>query len=173
MRAADPKTIFVQGLEWLLRWREDQTVMFSDGDHAYGTRGGRRSRHQDDSALVGATGSIGKLVVDEAIRQGHCVRALLRDARKAGQVGSVAQVFVGDVTRAETLSDAVVGIDAIVFTLGSDGGGKIGAERVDYGGVRNVLKALGLRKARIALMTSIGVTNRTGSYNRSTEVDDW
>jgi len=44
---------------------------------------------------------------------------------------------------------------------------------VDYGGVRNVLAALGSRKARIALMTSIGVTNRAGSYNRSTESHDW
>jgi uncharacterized protein YbjT (DUF2867 family) len=60
-----------------------------------------------------------------------------------------------------------------VFTLGSDGAGKVGAESVDYGGVRNVLRALGSRKARIALMTSIGVTNRTGSYNRSTEAHDW
>jgi len=123
--------------------------------------------------VVGATGSIGKLVVDEAIRQGHSVRALVRDPRKAGQLRPEAQVIVGDVTRPETLSDAVAGVEAIVFTLGSDGDGKVGAERVDYGGVRNILTALGSRKARIALMTAIGVTNRTGSYNRSTEAHDW
>jgi uncharacterized protein YbjT (DUF2867 family) len=58
-------------------------------------------------------------------------------------------------------------------SLGSDGAGKLGAESVDYGGVRNVLRALRPRTARIALMTSIGVTNRTGSYNRSTEARDW
>jgi len=123
--------------------------------------------------VVGATGSIGKLVVDEAIRQGHSVRALVRDSRKARQLHPEARVIVGDVTRPETLSDAVAGVDAIVFTLGSDGGGKVGAARVDYGGVRNILTALGSRKARIALMTAIGVTNRTGSYNRSTEAHDW
>jgi uncharacterized protein YbjT (DUF2867 family) len=39
--------------------------------------------------------------------------------------------------------------------------------------VRNILAALGSRKVRIALMTSIGVTNRTGSYNRRTEAHDW
>jgi uncharacterized protein YbjT (DUF2867 family) len=64
-------------------------------------------------------------------------------------------------------------VDAIVFTLGSDGAGKVGAETVDYGGVRNVLNALGQRAVRIALMTSIGVTNRTGQYNRTTESHDW
>jgi len=123
--------------------------------------------------VVGATGSIGKLVVDEAIRQGHSVRGLVRDARKAGQLPPGAEAVVGDVTRPETLPDAVPGVDAVVFTLGSDGGGKVGAESVDYGGVRNVLRALGSHKARIALMTAIGVTNRTGSYNRSTEAHDW
>ena len=82
-------------------------------------------------------------------------------------------MIVGDVTRPETLSGAVDGVDAIVFTHGSDGSGKVGAETVDYGGVRNVLAALGSRPARIALMTAIGVTNRTGDYNRRTEAHDW
>jgi uncharacterized protein YbjT (DUF2867 family) len=82
-------------------------------------------------------------------------------------------VVVGDVTKPETLSGTVEGVDAIVFTHGSDSGGKVGAETVDYGGVRNVLAALGSRPARIALMTAIGVTNRTGDYNRRTEAHDW
>jgi uncharacterized protein YbjT (DUF2867 family) len=123
--------------------------------------------------VVGATGSIGRLVVEEALRQGHAVRALARNSSKARRLPPEAQVVIGDVTRSETLPGAVDGVDAIVFTLGSDGGGKVGAASVDYGGVRNVLLALGSRKARIALMTSIGVTNRTGSYNRSTESHDW
>jgi len=36
-----------------------------------------------------------------------------------------------------------------------------------------VLRALGKRTAGIALMTAIGVTNRTGAYNRATEAHDW
>lgn len=123
--------------------------------------------------VVGATGSIGHLVVEEAIKQGHAVRALVRNPGKARQLPSEALTVVGDVTRPETLASAVEGVDAIVFTLGSDGAGKVGAENVDYGGVRNVLSALGSRTPRIALMTAIGVTNRTGSYNRATEAHDW
>ena len=123
--------------------------------------------------VVGATGSIGRLVVAEAVRQGHTVRALVRNPAKARQLPSEAQVVLGDVTRPDTLSNAVDGVDAILFTLGSDGAGKVGAERVDYGGVRNVLRALRPRKPRIALMTAIGVTNRTGAYNRATEAHDW
>lgn len=123
--------------------------------------------------VVGATGSIGRLVVDEALRHGHAVRALVRNAGKARELPSAAELVVGDVTRPDTLSPAVAGIDAIVFTLGSNGGGKAGAEQVDYGGVRNVLRAVDGHRPRIALMTSIGVTNRTGSYNRSTQAHDW
>src|SRR5271165_4798533 len=123
--------------------------------------------------VVGATGSIGRLVVEEALRQGHAVRALVRTPGKARRLPLEAQVVRGDVTRPDTLTAAVDGIDAVVFTLGSDGAGKVGAESVDYGGVRNVLDALGSRTARIALMTSIGVTNRTGTYNRTTESHDW
>ena len=121
---------------------------------------------------VGATGSIGHLVVEEALREGHAVRALVREARKARRLPRKAQVAIGDVTHPDTLAAAVKGVDAIVFTLGSDGG-KIGAENVDYGGVRNVIRALGTHRPRIALMTAIGVTNRTGAYNVATELHDW
>lgn len=126
-----------------------------------------------DILVVGATGSIGQLVVAEALRQGHVVRALVRDASRASRLPAQALRAVGDLTRPETLSTAVQGIDAVVFTHGSDGGGKAASEAVDYGGVRNLLEALGGRQARIALMTSIGVTNRAGAYNRSTEAHDW
>jgi uncharacterized protein YbjT (DUF2867 family) len=95
--------------------------------------------------VVGATGSIGRLVVEEAVRQGYAVRALVRNPDKAAQLPPEAQVVNGDVTRPESFHGAVDGIDAVVFTLGSDGAGKVGAESVDYGGVRNVLRSLGSR----------------------------
>lgn len=100
--------------------------------------------------VVGATGSIGRLVINEAIRDGHTVRALLRSRGKGDQLPRGVQAVIGDVARPDTLSTAVEGADAVVFTLGSDGKGKVGAESVDYGGVRNVLQALGSGTARIA-----------------------
>ena len=118
-------------------------------------------------------GSIGRLVVEAALRQGHSVRALVRNADKARRLPGEADAIVGDLTCPDTLTAAVKDVDGIVFTHGSDGGGKEGSETVDYGGVRNVLRALGSQRPRIALMTAIGVTNRTGSYNRSTESHDW
>ncbi|QUP56041.1 NAD(P)H-binding protein (plasmid) [Ralstonia syzygii] len=73
--------------------------------------------------VVGATGSIGRLVVAQALRQGHAVRALVRDLARAGSLPEQVQRVVGDLTRPETLAAAVDGIDAIVLTHGSDGGG--------------------------------------------------
>jgi uncharacterized protein YbjT (DUF2867 family) len=121
---------------------------------------------------VAPTGSIGRLVVDEAIRHGHAVRALVRNPGTARELPAAARIVIGDLTRSETLSDAVDGVDAVVFTLGSDGAGKVGAENVDHGDVRNVLGALGRRRARIALMTAIGIINRTGTSNRATAAHD-
>lgn len=122
--------------------------------------------------VVGATGSIGRFVVAEAARRGHTVRALTRRPQQARFAAPV-HTIGGDVTDPSTLAVAVDGIDAVVFTLGSDGQGKTGAERIDYEGVRNVLLALQGRPVRVALMTAIGVTNRDGDYNRSTEAHDW
>ncbi len=123
--------------------------------------------------VVGATGSVGRLVVKEALRRGHVVRAMVRSQAKARQLPPEAEPVIADVTCPEKLAKAVENVGAIIFTLGSDGQGKAGAENIDYGGVRNVLRALGPREVRIALMTSIGVTNRDSSYNRSTEAHDW
>jgi uncharacterized protein YbjT (DUF2867 family) len=123
--------------------------------------------------VVGATGSIGRLVVEEGLRLGHAVHALVRAQPKARGLPPDTQIRIGDVTKPETLVAAVEAVDAIVFTLGSDGLGKTGAEAVDYGGVRNVLAALGSRRVRIALMTAIGVTDRVGRYNQTTGAHDW
>lgn len=122
--------------------------------------------------VVGASGSIGRLVVAQAVRAGHEVRALLRSQAKASRISADAHIVIGDLTRPETLAAAVDGVDAIVFTHGSHGS-RADAENVDYGGVRNILDAVADRPVRIALMTAIGVTNRVGAYNRRTEAHDW
>jgi len=115
--------------------------------------------------VVGATGSIGRHVVAEAVRQGYETRALVRDPARAGRLDPAATTVVGQLTRPETLADAVDGIDAVVFTQGSSYGDDAAAEAVDYGAVKNVLGALGGRAVRIALMTSIGVTKPGGSHD--------
>ncbi|MFJ8108324.1 SDR family oxidoreductase [Streptomyces sp. NPDC096132] len=116
--------------------------------------------------VVGATGSIGRLVVAESVAQGHTTRALVRDAGRARRLlPAEARLAVGEITQPDTLSGAVDGVDAIVLTHGS----MSSPETVDYGGVRNVLAALDGQKPRIVLMTAIGVTARSSAYGHLLE----
>lgn len=123
--------------------------------------------------IVGATGSVGRHVTAEALAAGHRVTAMSRRASRTAMLPADVQTVIADLSRPETLADAVRDIDAVIFTHGADSAGKTGSQTVDYGGVRNVLLALRNRTVRIALMTAIGVTNRDGSYNRRTEAHDW
>lgn len=100
--------------------------------------------------VVGATGSIGRLVVAEALRRRHRVRALVRDAAKAERVlPASTELVVGDLTRPGTLGAAAEGSDAIVFTRGS-GTREAEVRDIDYAGVVNVLAAAAGRPVRIA-----------------------
>ncbi len=113
--------------------------------------------------VVGATGSIGRLVVEESVRAGHLTRALVR--RGSGtDLAAGATCAEGDLTDATTLTDAVDGVDAVVFAHGSHGGAEA-AEAVDYGAVANTLTALAGREVRIAVMTTIGVTQRSTGHD--------
>lgn len=108
---------------------------------------------------IGATGSIGRHVVAQALAEGHEVRAVTRRARHGLPAG--VEVMQADITAPGTLGPLVEGVDRIVFTHGNFGA----PEAVDYGAVRNVLMALGGRPVRIALMTTIAVTDRKGNHD--------
>jgi uncharacterized protein YbjT (DUF2867 family) len=114
---------------------------------------------------VGSTGNIGRHVVDEALRAGHRVRALVRNPSTAPQWPSQVEVVVGDLTRLESLAAVVGGINAVVFTHGTYGSDQRAAEAVDYGAVHNVLAALEGQMVRVALMTAIAVTDRRGVHD--------
>ncbi|MDM9622855.1 epimerase [Rhizobium sp. AC44/96] len=122
--------------------------------------------------VVGATGSVGRLVVSQALLRNHKVRALVRNASSA-RLPEGAEMVVGDVTKPDTLEPALEGMDAVVLTLNADGQGKAAAEAVYYRAFLDILAALGGRSLRIALMTTIGVTERHGHYNRTNEGHDW
>ena len=120
--------------------------------------------------VVGATGGIGRRVVTAAQRHGLTVRALVRDVARAERILPGVDLVGGDLEQPESLTAAVRDVDAIVFTHGGNGSPDE-ARRIDYGGVANVLSALGGRTPRITLMTSIGVSRQgRGSVG---ELLDW
>lgn len=123
--------------------------------------------------LLGATGSIGRFVARKAVDDGWQVRALVRDEERASRLlPSSVELFVGDGNDAELVSRAVNGIDAVVFTQGAHGNPH-DHKNVDYGMTATVLHAVAGKTVRISLMTSIGTTVHTGSYNRASEAHDW
>jgi uncharacterized protein YbjT (DUF2867 family) len=113
--------------------------------------------------IVGATGSIGRHAVAEALAQGYTVRALVRSAARAHSLPDAVETVVGDLTAPDTLPPAVDGVDAIVFVHGSTTSER-DVRAIDYTGVAATLLALGGRRARIALMTAIGTTRPGVSY---------
>ncbi|WP_336715164.1 SDR family oxidoreductase [Arthrobacter sp. USHLN218] len=116
--------------------------------------------------IAGATGSIGRHAVAEALRGGYTVRALVRDrARAARTLPDDVEVVVGDLTRPETLVSAVEKVDAVVLTHGSTTSERDVRDN-DYAGVANILRALEGRSVRIALMTAIGVTRPGMPYTQ-------
>ena len=114
--------------------------------------------------IVGATGSIGRLAVAEALRQGYTVRALVREPKRAARLlPENVDLVIGDLTHPGTLGPAVEGVDAIVFTHGTTTSERDVRDN-DYAGVANVLRALGGRRVHVALMTAIGTTRPGVAY---------
>jgi putative NADH-flavin reductase len=69
--------------------------------------------------VLGATGSIGRLVVDEALRRGHEITALVRDPKTLDASASRFNVVRGDALHPASVAAAVAGQDGVIYTLGA------------------------------------------------------
>ena len=71
-------------------------------------------------AVAGATGRTGSLVVQELLRRGFAVRALVRNPAKAFWIQDKGgEVLCVDISSRSSLEQAVEGADAIISALGS------------------------------------------------------
>jgi uncharacterized protein YbjT (DUF2867 family) len=99
--------------------------------------------------VAGVTNYLGKFVVREFKQQGFWVRALVRDKKKLGKPGLFGEpaaldcpdeIFVGEVTRPDTLGRVCDGIDVVFSSLGlirqNDG---LTFQEVDFQGNKNIL----------------------------------
>ena len=69
-------------------------------------------------AVLGATGSVGREIVAQALAAGHQVTALVRHAPSPGQIDDRVTLVVGDVTDFDAVSRAVKGNEAVISALG-------------------------------------------------------
>ncbi|WNM31349.1 NAD(P)H-binding protein [Streptomyces sp. Li-HN-5-11] len=100
--------------------------------------------------VTGATGNVGRRVVDLLLRAGEPVRALTRDPAAAGLPSAVA-VVQGDLTKPETLTPAVEGVERIYLFPVPDTVSEV-VEMARRSGVR-----------RVVVLSSDAVTDGTDS----------
>ncbi|MET9432982.1 SDR family oxidoreductase [Streptomyces sp. NPDC006551] len=69
--------------------------------------------------VFGATGGIGREIVEQALRAGHEVTAVVRDPARLAVTGERLEVFRADLTDPAALRGAVAGRDAVLSGLGA------------------------------------------------------
>ncbi len=69
--------------------------------------------------VFGATGTVGRLVVERALCDGHSVTAFARNTDKLKIDNSKLSLVSGDAMNQTDVSNAIVGHDAVIITLGS------------------------------------------------------
>jgi putative NADH-flavin reductase len=69
--------------------------------------------------VLGATGRVGGLVVDEALNRGHAVSVLVRSPDKLGLLATRVTVVAGDALDPEPVERAVAGQHAVIYALGA------------------------------------------------------
>lgn len=67
--------------------------------------------------LFGATGNIGKVILDEALARGHDVTAIVRDPAKLAAKHAHLHVVQGDVAELASFEGALTGADAVIASL--------------------------------------------------------
>ncbi|HEV2779423.1 MAG TPA: SDR family oxidoreductase [Actinophytocola sp.] len=111
--------------------------------------------------VFGATGTVGKHVVEQALRRGHEVTAFTRDAARITARHERLHVAQGDVADVDAVASAVAGHDAVIVTLG---GGRRGDVRAP--GTLTIIKAMqrtGVR--RLICQSTLGVGDSRGNLN--------
>lgn len=112
-------------------------------------------------AIFGATGTLGRHVVERALEQGHEVTVLTRDASRVGRQHERLHVIEGDVLDPTAVERAVTGQEAVLISLGNGRKGVVRAE-----GTRSVIEAMqrtGVK--RLICQSTLGVGDSRPNLN--------
>ncbi|MRH91940.1 NAD(P)H-binding protein [Nocardia sp. SYP-A9097] len=112
-------------------------------------------------AIFGATGTLGRQVVTQALAAGHEVTALTRSAANMPVTHERLRVVVGDVLDPAAVERVVLGQDAVIITLGA---GRKGGVRA--AGTRTVIEAMqrsGVK--RLICQSTLGTGDSAGNLN--------
>jgi putative NADH-flavin reductase len=115
----------------------------------------RQNVSRKSFAVLGASGATGRHVVEEALRRGHDVVALVRRAGSFDPAPHLREAVWTDVADVASLTTAIHGVDAVISALG--GAGK-GPTTVCTDAIRSLLPAMvGGRVRRLIAVSAHGV----------------
>ena len=112
-------------------------------------------------AIFGATGSVGRHLVEQALAHGHEVTAFVREPGRLGEVGAEVRVVRGDVLDIAAVEEAVAGQDAVLCALGAGRKGVVRSE-----GTLNIVRAMQKQGVgRLVCQTTLGVGESRGNLS--------
>ncbi|GAB2883086.1 SDR family oxidoreductase [Streptomyces mayteni] len=112
--------------------------------------------------VVGATGALGGQVVDELLKRGRAVRALVRPASDASRLERRGvEIARGDMLDLDSLVAAMTGVDAVVTTAAGYTRRSRDAEAIDTTGNANLAAAAHRVGVRRFVLTSILTSDQT------------
>lgn len=111
--------------------------------------------------IFGATGSIGRHLVEQALERKHDVTAFARNPLKIETKHPNLKIAQGDVTDLSAVENAVQGHDAVLIALGDGRKGRIRAA-----GTKNIIQAMeksGVR--RLICQSTLGIGDSRANLN--------
>jgi nucleoside-diphosphate-sugar epimerase len=128
------------------------------------------------TALVtGATGLVGSHVVQRLLKDGWHVRALVRDAARAGALSHAGVTLAtGDILEPTGFALAARGCDVVFHTAAAvtPRGGWEAYQRPNVEGARNAVAAAAGAKARLVHVSSVAVYGRAARYQSTGQRTD-
>lgn len=112
--------------------------------------------------VIGATGSVGALTVQQLLKEGHAVTAFARRPETLKVDHTNLKLHPGDALKPDQVQAAIQGHDAVVVTLGS---AKL-RQRIRAEGTLNVIRAMhqtGVR--RLICQSTLGAHESWGNLN--------
>ena len=120
--------------------------------------------------VTGATGQVGTYVVQRLQRDGWSVRALVRDAARAGALSRAdVELATGDVLEPTGFNRAARGCDVVFHTAAAvtPAGGWEAFQRPNVEGTRNAISAATGASARLVHVSSVAVYGSAARYRQA------
>lgn len=112
--------------------------------------------------IFGATGSVGTLLVQQALQQGYTVTAFTRNTDKLSAISHQRlSVFKGDLFNPVDVDRAIAGQDAVLCVIGDGNKGTVRSQ-----GTKNIIAAMknnGVK--RLVCETTLGLGDSKGNLN--------